>query len=884
LVVTDVRPDPDALLAKVQRDEAAARRGRLKIFFGANAGVGKTFAMLAAAHAAQKQGRAVRIGVVETHGRADTEAIARDLPRLPLKDIAHRGQTLREFDLDAALAWGAAEPGGVLLLDELAHSNAASSRHAKRWQDAQELREAGVEVWTTLNVQHLESLNDVVGGITGIRVWETLPDKVFDAADEVVVVDLPPDELLQRLKEGKVYLPQQAERAAKNFFRKGNLLALRELALRRTADRVDDQMQAYRREHSAGTVWPNRESLLACVGPGAASDKVVRSAARLAQQLGLDWHAVHVQTAQGLGEAARQRVQRTLELAQSLGARTAELSAPEVAAALVGYAREHNLARLVVGRREQAWRWPGRPSLAEALSRQADEMDVLQVALPTATRERPQPAPRGGFAWRGYAAALAGIVLTTAIAQLLLGFMAPTNIAMLYLLNVVGVALRFGRAPAALAALLGVAAFDFAFVEPRWSFAVGDAQYLVTFAVLLLVGLVIGQLAAGLQAQAKAAQERERRVRGLYAMSRDLGAALVPEQVAEIGTRFLRAEFGAASAVLAPPLGATPGREVLAVLPGASTQPDLGVAQWAFDHAQPAGQGTDTLPGSPCLMLPLTAPMRLRGVLAVEGQGRRWSPEERELLDTCAALLAISLERIHYIEVAQQSTLQIESERLRNSLLTAISHDLRTPLAALVGLADALKLTPLNDPQTDVADAMRRSALRMSALVSNLLDMARLQSGTVQLNRHWLPLQEVVGSALAGLDEALAGRQVVVDLPAELPLVELDAVLIERVLVNVLENAAKYANGAIRISARTAGRVVEIAVADHGPGFPAGREAQLFDKFERGDRESATPGVGLGLAICKAIVEAHGGRISAHNLPTGGACVRVELPLGQPPA
>ncbi|KQW42188.1 MULTISPECIES: DUF4118 domain-containing protein [unclassified Roseateles] len=888
--MTDARPDPDALLAQLQRDEAAAKRGRLKIFFGANAGVGKTFAMLAAAHAAQKQGRNVRIGVVETHGRTDTETIARDLPRLALKELAHKGQTLREFDLDAALAWGREQPGGVLLLDELAHSNAPGSRHSKRWQDAQELREAGVEVWTTLNVQHLESLNDIVGGITGIRVWETLPDKVFDEADEVVVVDLPPDELLQRLKEGKVYLPQQAERAAKNFFRKGNLLALRELALRRTADRVDDQMQAYRREHSAAAVWPNRESLLACIGPGAASDKVVRSAARLAQQLELDWHAVHVETAQGTSEPERQRVRRTLELAQSLGARTAVLSAPGVGAALVGYAREHNLSRLVIGRRERAWRWPGRPSLAEALSHLAEEMDVLQVALPTHSRQ-PGPAPQrelallAPHALRGYASAAGGTLGVTAAGHaLLVGIMEPTNIAMLYLLNVVGVALRFGRAPAALAALLGVAAFDFVFVEPRWSFAVGDAQYLVTFAVLLLVGLVIGQLAAGLQAQAQAARERERRVRGLYAMSRDLGAALVPEQVAEIATRFLRAEFGAASAVLAPPLGTLPGREVLAVLPGASVQPDIGVAQWAFDHSQPAGQGTDTLPASNCLMLPLTAPMRLRGVLAVEGRGQRWSPEERELLDTCAALLAISLERIHYIEVAQQSTLQIESERLRNSLLTAISHDLRTPLAALVGLADALKLTPLQAQQVDVADAMRRSALRMSALVGNLLDMARLQSGTVQLNRQWLPLQEVVGSALANVDEVLVGRDVVVELPADLPLVALDAVLIERVLVNLLENAAKYAPGAIRIVARTAGRNIEIDVADSGPGFPAGREAQLFDKFERGDRESATPGVGLGLAIAKAIVEAHGGRISAHNAATGGACVRIELPLGQPPA
>jgi two-component system sensor histidine kinase KdpD len=887
--VSDARPNPDALVAQLRRDEDRARCGRLKIFFGANAGVGKTFAMLAAAQAAHKQGRAVRVGVVETHGRADTEAVARDLQRMPLRDLVHKGQVLREFDLDAALAWSTAEPGGVLLLDELAHSNAPGSRHAKRWQDAVELREAGVEVWTTLNVQHLESLNDVVGGITGIRVWETLPDKVFDEADEVVVVDLPPDELLQRLKEGKVYLPVQAERAARNFFRKGNLLALRELALRRTADRVDDQMQAYRRENGAGAVWANRESLLACVGSGVNSDKVVRSAARLAQQLGLDWHAVHVETARSLSDAARQRVQRTLALAQSMGARTATLSAPEIAPALVGYAREHNLARLVIGRRERAWRWPGRSSLAEALNRQADEMDVLQVALPTSSRERVREMPiepvRGllaAQALRGYAAAAGAVLLTTVLSLLLLRVMAPTNIAMLYLLNVVGVALRWGRAPAALTALLGVAAFDFVFVEPRWSFAVGDAQYLVTFAVLLLVGLVIGQLAAGLQAQALAARERERRVRGLYAMSRDLGAALVPVQVAEIAARFLRAEFGVASAVLAPPL-ADAGREVLAVLPGASIEPDLGVAQWAFDHAQPAGQGTDTLPSSPCLMLPLTAPMRLRGVLAVAGRGRRWLADERELLDTCAALIAISLERIHYIEVAQQSMLQIEGERLRNSVLTAVSHDLRTPLAALVGLADALKLTPLAAPQAEVADAMRRSAQRMSALVGNLLDMARLQAGGAPLNRQWLPLQEVVGSALASLDEVLAGRALAVTLPPDLPLVALDAVLMERVLVNLLENAAKYGGDSIGIAARTAGRQIEIDVTDDGPGFPPGREEQLFDKFERGDRESATPGVGLGLAICKAIVQAHGGRISAHNVAAGGACVRIALPLGIPP-
>lgn len=585
-----------------------------------------------------------------------------------------------------------------MLLDELAHSNAPGSRHPKSWQDAEELLAAGIDVWSTMNVQHLESLNDIVSGITGIRVWETVPDQFFDAADEVVVVDLPPDELLARLKAGKVYLPQQAERAAANFFRKGNLLALRELALRRTADRVDDEMRAYRRASStnAEAVWPNREALLACVGTGDNAEKVVRSCARLAAQLDLPWHAVHVKTPEQQGQSAtlHPQVERTLKIAQQLGAAAcAVLPAAQPPQALVRYARKHNLVRVVMGRSTR--RWPWQATLAEQIGQSASDLDLLQVGtLPgrDAATDRKAPrtstaAPRAAF-WPGYIAAALACCVAAVIATPLANVLELTNIVMLFLLVVVGVALRFGRGPAIMAAFLGVGFFDFFFVPPRFNFAVSDAQYVVTFAVMLVVALVVGQLTAGLKVQAEAATEREHRVRSLYDMARDLSAALLPEQVAEIGARFITGEFSAGSTLVV-----ADDDNRLQVLPGGTAPVDMAVAQWAFERGEPAGRGTDTLHSSPTLVLPLKAPMRIRGVLVVAmPQGQEPGVEPRRLLQTCASLLAISLERIHYIDVAQKSTVQIESERLRNSLLSAISHDLRTPLASLVGLAESLAM------------------------------------------------------------------------------------------------------------------------------------------------------------------------------------------------
>jgi two-component system, OmpR family, sensor histidine kinase KdpD len=918
--MSDSRPDPDLLLAQVTAEAAQARRGRLKIFFGASAGVGKTYAMLTAARTERGNGRAVLVGLVETHGRSDTEAMAADLPRLALRTVDYRGRELREFDLDSALEFEREHPDGVLLLDELAHSNVPGSRHPKRWQDVEELLAAGVDVWTTLNVQHLESLNDIVSGITGVRVAETVPDRVFDQADEVVVVDLPPDELLLRLKQGKVYLPKQAERAVANFFRKGNLLALRELALRRTADRVDAQMQAYRRNSAVQTVWPTREALLACVGSGADSEQVVRRCARLAAQLDTHWHAVHVQTAAaaGLSDARRQQVLRVLQIAQDLGATTATLAAPEAAEGLTRYAREFNLSRLVIGRRRRRWLLPWQRPFAERLAAVGAELDVLQIALPrsSAAAAPAGSAPAGSAAGPGgpgsvggaggaarapgasgsaavagvapllpgYAAAVGLCALTTLLTTLLIGVLELSSIALLFLLTVVLTAVRFGRGPAVLAAVLSVLMFNWFFVPPRFSLAVADERFVLTFAVMLVSGLLVGQLAAGLKQQALAASERERRVRSLYEMSRALGSALVEDEVARIGARFLSTEFGAASALFVTDLD-----EGLQLMPGASAKADPAVARWALDHARPAGFSTDTLPAGDCLMLPLKAPMRLRGVLAVQPAGRRpWSPEERQLLETCAALLAISLERIHYIQVARTSTVQIESERLRNSLLSAISHDLRTPLASLVGLADTLRLTtPALSPQQDeVAGAIREAALRMNALVNNLLDMARLQAGAVRLNRQWQPLEEVVGSALAASRELLARRHVDVRLADDLPLVEVDAVLIERLLVNLLENAVKYTppGTSIEIEGWADEREVALAVRDHGAGLPPGREEVVFEKFERGRPDATEPGAGLGLAICRAIARAHGGAIRAEPASGGGTRFVLTVPRGTPPA
>src|SRR5271163_4896587 len=833
------RPDPDLLLAKVKQQEAQARRGKLRIYFGSAAGVGKTYAMLVAARKVASEGRTVLVGVVETHGRVETAALLEGLEVLPPRTVVYRGKSLGEFDLDAALL----RHPDLILIDELAHSNVPGMRHPKRWQDVDELLAAGIDVFSTLNVQHLESLNDVVGGITNVRVWETVPDKVFDAADEVVLVDIPADELLARLKAGKVYVSHQAERAVNHFFRKGNLMALRELALRRTADRVEGDVQAYRVDQSIGSVWKTATALLTCIGPDAGAERVVRAAARLASQLSTDWHAIYVETPglQRLSPAKRERILASLNLAQELGATTAVIANSQIAESIISYARSHNLSKLVIGRDPERRLWPWQRSSGQRLAMLAPDIDLIEIgraagaaqndsrevavapSMPDADSGDRRKAKGLRYLW----AALACIGVTLASFPLAAHF-DRSNIVAVFILTVVLVAVRFGRGPAALAAVLSVGAFDFFFVPPRFSFAVSDVQYLLTFGIMLAVGLITGQLTAGLRFQARVAAHREERAGSLYEIARDLSGAVQIDQVVRISDESIERTFRASAALLLPndagQLTLTSSRT------DTELSVDIGIAQWAFDKGQPAGFGTDTLPGSEVLYVPLRAPTRARGVLAVKARNRRLLriPEQRQLLDTFAALIAIALERVHYVKVAQDAVVRMESERLRNSLLAALSHDLRTPLTVLVGLAESLALTkpPLSPEQLESAEAIQDEARRMSTLVSNLLDMARIESGEVKLNLQWQPLEEVVGSALNATRGMLQRHLVEVHLPRDLPLVRIDALLIERVLVNLLENASKYTPPGSRITmaAEVVGDQLSVSVSDNGPGLGAGRE------------------------------------------------------------
>ncbi|QHB56204.1 DUF4118 domain-containing protein [Ralstonia solanacearum] len=823
----ETRPNPDTLLAELHSGEQQAARGKLRIYFGASAGVGKTYAMLSAAKAARAEGIDVVVGLVETHGRAETAALVDGLEPLPTRRVEYRGRTLPEFDLDAALA----RKPALILVDELAHSNVAGSRHPKRWQDIEDLLAVGIDVWTTVNVQHLDSLNEAVGSITGIRVWETVPDAVFDSAAEVILVDLPADELLRRLAEGKVYMPEQAQHAARNFFRKGNLIALRELALRRTADRVDDDVQAYRRARRIENVWRTRETLVACLDPQGDGEQVIRSAARLAAQLECDWHAVAVVMPHLRAVDARtERLHALLKMAEDAGAKVETLAGTNAVEAITGYIRRHNITKAVVGR-PPARRWRTARAIvvalrlaiglerrlpsgdfAESLARHCPEVDVIRAAADPARVQLPPRAAAIGRAdvrdtaqraaaeadgtWLrpAYLAACVYVGAATLLSSLVRPVFDLANIVMLFLAAVVAVAMRHGRGPAALASVLSVALFDFFFVPPRYSFAVSDVQYLLTFAVMLAIGLLVGQLTAGLREQAEVAVQREAAARALYEAARELSAALTLDQIVSIGGRFVNATFG---------------------------------GRCAFFFLGPDGR---------------------------------------------------------------LGLVRIESERLRNSLLAAVSHDLRTPLTGLVGMAETLLRTPppLSPLQAEAAEAIGEQARRMRVMVTNLLDMARLQNHDIKLRLEWQSIEELVGAALKGTP--LPAHTVVVDDLADLPLQRCDGPLMERVLSNLLENAGKFAptGTEVRLSAGVVhdtvrGDEMHVRVRDHGPGVPAGAERVIFEKFTRGDKESATGGVGLGLAVCEAIVSAHGGRIWVETPADGGACFVVALPASEQP-
>jgi two-component system sensor histidine kinase KdpD len=887
--MSEGRPDPDALLDRVNAEEARQRRGRLKVFLGAVAGVGKTYAMLQAARERRAEGVDVVVGWVDTHGRAETEALLADLELLPRRPIEYRAHTIGEFDLDAALA----RRPTIVLVDELAHTNVPGSRHAKRWQDVMELLDAGIHVYTTLNIQHLESLNDVVAQITGVVVRETLPDSVVEQADEVELIDLPPEDLLQRLKDGKVYVPEQAAEAVRSFFRKGNLIALRELALRRTADRVDVEMRHYMRDHAIRKTWPVTERILACVGSSPHSVRVVRATKRFADALRAQWIVAYVETPAHarLSDVDRARVAETLRLAEQLGAETVMLSGQRVSDEILAHARQRNVSKIVVGKPEQV-RWADRLSgtIADNLLRRAGETDIYVISGEEAAG-LPYVAPRRarGLRWLPYARAAGIVTFCTAFAWLMFPFFELSNLIMVYLLGVVLVASRSEPGPSVAASVLSVAAFDFFFVPPYFTFAVSDTQYFVTFAVMLIVALVISGLTVRIRWLAEAAAQRERRTAALYALSRELASVRGVPTILEAATRHIAELFrsrvvvflaNAAGGVTAHP---TPGGYAL-------DSTEEGVGRWVFEHNQPAGRGTGTLPGAKALYLPLAASRGLIGVLGVRPNEAHslQTPEEIHQLETFANQTALALERGLLADEAHATQIAMETEKLRSSLLSSVSHDLRTPLAAITGAASSLvetghRLTP--ETRRELLDTIGDEAGRLNRLVHDLLDMSRLESGAVKAHTEWHPLDEIVGAALARVGKSHPGRGLVTGLPEDLPMVPVDDVLIEQVLVNLLDNAAKYSpkETTIEVRARAEKGAVVVEVGDRGPGLEAEDLDRIFQKFYRGKRPAGR-GVGLGLAICRGFVEAHGGRIWAENRPEGGAVFRFTLPItGKPP-
>jgi len=881
------RPSPEALLQQIKQQEHVDNRGKLKIFFGASAGVGKTYDMLTSAHQAQAHGLTVLVGIVETHGRSETAALVEGLSVLPLREIEYRGQMLQEFDIDAALA---SHPD-ILLVDELAHSNISGSRHPKRWHDVEELLKAGISVYTTLNVQHLESLNDVVNQITGVVVQETLPDWFFDQANEVLLVDLPADELLTRLHEGKVYIPSQAKYAINNFFRKGNLIALRELALRRTADLVDADMQDYRNQARISPIWNTADQLLVGISTDAHSERLIRHAARLASSLHSQWYVVHVDTPRGLNRSFnnKQKVLEALRLADDLGAKTEIISAITVAEGLTSYAHQFNIGRIIIGQNQsKPYHWG--QSLIKRISQQDVNLDLILVnqtkKLSKITNERQFPS------WNmtelssvdnrnGYLMAILGCGLVTVTLVALTRWFDLANVVMLYLLVIVFISVRFGRAPGIMAAFLSVLSFDLFFVEPKLSFNVSDVQYLVTFAVMLIVSLIINNLAVGLRFQAQAARKREQQAISMTHLAQSLSAARKNDDIISQATAWLTQHIANTTIVVM-----LDSNNKLIVMTDCTIPAEFNwvVTRWVFDHNESAGLGTNTLTANTMHYRALATSTQVLGVLALMPTDSESfnQPEQQRTLDTAIAQITLALERVYYAKVAQTALIKVESERLRGTLLSALSHDIRTPITVLSGLASSLASQTLTaSEQNQLAVDIEQQANVIQRLVINILDYVSLQSGGMKLNKQWVSLEEIVGSNIRQLEHYLKEHQIEIDIPHNIDFIYTDELILSRILNNLLTNSINYTpdDACICIKATLDNnQQYMITVTDTGEGLPVGMEAQIFERFTRGNSESTTTGLGLGLALSRDLVEHLGGTLSANNIQPHGAQFIIILP------
>jgi two-component system, OmpR family, sensor histidine kinase KdpD len=880
---TDRRPSPEALLSAAEQEG----RGRLKIFLGAVPGVGKTYAMLEAAQVRKREGVDVVVGVVETHGRPETEALLHGLEIIPRRQLDYRHRTFDEMDLDAILV----RRPQLVLVDELAHTNIPGSRHPKRYLDVEELLSSGMDVYTTVNIQHLESLNDAVTQITGTRVRETIPDRILDCAAELELIDLSPDELLQRLREGKVYVPEQAQQAIQRFFRLGNLTALRQLALRRTAERVDEQMQTYMQAHAIPGPWPAGDRILVCVSSSPHSSSLVRTARRMADRRHAEWLALYVETPHHhrLSDADRDRVAQTLRLAEQLGGEAVTIPGHDVAEDLIRYARSRNVTEVIIGKsRRSGWSNLWRGSIVHDLISNSGNIDVHVInEADDGSRRTPTSPALQRPAFYTYVLSTAAVCLAGVTAKILESFLALPNLSMVFLMAVLFSAVTWGLGPSILASILSLLVYDFFFVEPIFTFTVANPQDILALVVFLITAVLASNLAARVRYQADAAKHREARTAALYALSRQIAGAAGLNDVLRVIVAQVSQILGAKVVILLPEADQL---RLRAGYPADTqlTAAEQAAATWAWQHNQTAGRGTDTLPGGEWYYLPLGTAQGTEGVLGLQFEAPEAviSPDQRRLLDALAGQAAVAIERTRLVREMMRARVLTETERLRDALLSTISHDLRTPLVSIIGAVSSLLTygaTYDENARQELLLTIQEEAERLNRFVGNLLDMMRLESGAIALKRDWVEIGDVIGTALSRLARSLGQHQLIVQVDPALPMLRLDFVLIEHVLVNLIENAAKYSppQTTIRIRARHEGQSIAVEVADEGIGIPAGERERIFDKFyrvQRGDRQGA--GTGLGLSICKGIVEAHGGHIAATSPLQGrGAVLTVTFPI-----
>jgi len=885
------RPDPDELLGKTTIEEERQHQGTLKIFFGSAPGVGKTYAMLEAAQMRREEGIDIVVGIAETHGRKETESLLEGLEILPRRIYPYRGKDIQEFDIDAALA----RKPSLIIVDELAHTNVPGARHKKRWQDVQELLNAGISVYTTVNVQHLESLNDIVRQITGVIVRETLPDSFLDRADEIELIDLPPDDLLQRLKEGKVYMPEQAEKAMENFFRKGNLIALRELALRRTAEQVNEQMESYRRDAGVQDIWPAAERIMVCVGTNPRSIRLIRVARRMAAGLRGEWIAVHVEAPSHIkpSEEDLKILAEHMRLAESLGAQTATLTGQKASEEILAYARQRNISKIIVGKPTHP-RWKDKlfGSPLDEIIRGSGDIEVYVItgdsteakAKPNA-RIRLSKINRKEWYW-----SFGIVALCTALSVIMFPYFDLTDIAMIYLLGIVITSTRTGRWPALAATLMSVAAFDFFSVPPYYTFAVSDIRFVVTFGVMFFVAYVITQLTLQIREQAEASRTRERSTAALYALSRKLARERKKESIFNVAAKHISDVFQSRIVFLI----LNEHGELVVSETRSGTFPvngkELSVARWVFDNRHAAGLGTDTLPAAKALYLPMIASTGAVGVVGVlpDNPKNGFDTEDIHFLESFVNQTAMAMERVILAKEAHEERLRAESQNVRNTFLSSVSHDLRSPLAVVSGAASTLleKDTSLDQAaRMELLRTIHEETDRLERIIRNVLNLTRLESGAIMVHKEWQPLEEIIGVILNRFADRLKERPLKLNMPPDLPIIPFDTLLMEQVLSNLMENAVRHTptGTSVEITVTPQESAVMIEIADRGPGIPVHEEEAIFSKFTRST--NTRMGAGIGLSICRVIIEAHGGRIWVENRSGGGAAFKFVIPIeGTPPA